>query len=109
MDTKKGARERWEEAYSKNPERDAEFSTMSGIPIKPLYTPDDVEGSYDEKLGYPGEYSLHAASTRTCTADGCGQSGSSRASRCRGDEPAVQVPHRSRPERSSRSPSTCRP
>ena len=56
MDTKKGARERWEEAYSKNPERDAEFSTMSGIPIKPLYTPDDVEGSYDEKLGYPGEY-----------------------------------------------------
>ncbi|HEV8225249.1 MAG TPA: methylmalonyl-CoA mutase family protein, partial [Rubrobacteraceae bacterium] len=56
MDTKKGARERWEEAYSKNSERDAEFSTMSGIPIKPLYTPDDVEGSYDEKLGYPGEY-----------------------------------------------------
>jgi methylmalonyl-CoA mutase, N-terminal domain len=56
VDTKKGARERWEEAYSKNPERDAEFSTMSGIPIKPLYTPDGVEGSYDEKLGYPGEY-----------------------------------------------------
>jgi methylmalonyl-CoA mutase, N-terminal domain len=56
VDTKKGARERWEEAYSKNPERDAEFSTMSGIPVKPLYTPDDVEGSYDEKLGYPGEY-----------------------------------------------------
>jgi methylmalonyl-CoA mutase, N-terminal domain len=56
VDTKKGARDRWEEAYSKNPERDAEFSTMSGIPIKPLYTPDDVEGSYDEKLGYPGEY-----------------------------------------------------
>jgi methylmalonyl-CoA mutase N-terminal domain/subunit len=56
VDTKKGARERWEEAYAKNPERDAEYSTMSGIPIKPLYTPDDVEGSYDEKLGYPGEY-----------------------------------------------------
>ncbi len=56
MDTKKSARDRWEEAYSKSPERDAEFSTMSGIPIKPLYTPDDVEGSYDEKLGYPGEY-----------------------------------------------------
>ncbi|HEY0128966.1 MAG TPA: methylmalonyl-CoA mutase family protein, partial [Rubrobacteraceae bacterium] len=56
MDTKKGARDRWKEAYSKNPERDAEFSTMSGIPLKPLYTPDDVEGFYDEKLGYPGEY-----------------------------------------------------
>jgi methylmalonyl-CoA mutase, N-terminal domain len=56
VDTKKNARESWEEAYSKSPERDAEFSTMSGIPIKPLYTPDDIEGSYDEKLGYPGEY-----------------------------------------------------
>jgi methylmalonyl-CoA mutase N-terminal domain/subunit len=56
VDTKKSARDRWEEAYSKSPERDAEFSTMSGIPIKPLYTPDDVESSYDEKLGYPGEY-----------------------------------------------------
>lgn len=56
MDTKKGARERWEEAYSKNAERDVEFSTMSGIPVKALYTPEDVEGSYDEKLGYPGEY-----------------------------------------------------
>ncbi len=56
MDTKKSARDRWEEAYSKSPERAAEFSTMSGIPIKPLYTPEDVEGSYDEKLGYPGEY-----------------------------------------------------
>jgi methylmalonyl-CoA mutase N-terminal domain/subunit len=56
VDTKKSARDRWEQDYSKSPERDAEFSTMSGIPIKPLYTPDDVEGSYDEKLGYPGEY-----------------------------------------------------
>jgi methylmalonyl-CoA mutase N-terminal domain/subunit len=56
VDTKKGARNRWEEAYSRSPERDAEFSTMSGIPVRPLYTPDDVEGSYQEKLGYPGEY-----------------------------------------------------
>jgi methylmalonyl-CoA mutase N-terminal domain/subunit len=56
VDTKKSARDRWEEAYSKSSERDAAFSTMSGVPIKPLYTPEDVEGSYDEKLGYPGEY-----------------------------------------------------
>ena len=56
VDTKKSARDRWEEAYARSPERDAEFSTMSGIPIKPLYTPDDVEGSYEEKIGYPGEY-----------------------------------------------------
>ena len=56
MDTRKSAKDRWEEAYSKASERDAEFSTMSGVPIKPLYTPEDVEGDYDEKLGYPGEY-----------------------------------------------------
>ncbi len=52
----KTARDRWKEAYGKGPERDAEFSTMSGVHIEPLYTPDDVEGDYDEKLGYPGEF-----------------------------------------------------
>jgi methylmalonyl-CoA mutase, N-terminal domain len=56
LDTRKSAKDRWEEAYAKGPERDAEFSTMSGVPIKPLYTPEDVESDYDEKLGYPGEY-----------------------------------------------------
>ena len=57
MDTEKTARDRWEEAYETSAERDdIEFSTMSGVPIKPLYTPEDVEGSYEEKLGYPGEY-----------------------------------------------------
>jgi methylmalonyl-CoA mutase N-terminal domain/subunit len=56
LDTEKKARERWEEAYEGRGERDAEFSTMSGVPIKPLYTPEDVEGDYDGKLGYPGQY-----------------------------------------------------
>lgn len=56
MDTQKSARSRWEEAYRAKGERDAEFSTMSGVPIKSLYTPDDVEGDYEERLGYPGEY-----------------------------------------------------
>ncbi len=57
MDTKKNARDRWEEAYAEREERDdVEFSTMSGIPIKPLYSPEDVEGDFEEKIGYPGEY-----------------------------------------------------
>ncbi len=56
VDTRKGAKSRWEEAYEKAAEREAEFSTMSGVPVKPLYTPEDAEGDYDEKLGYPGEY-----------------------------------------------------
>jgi methylmalonyl-CoA mutase N-terminal domain/subunit len=53
---KKAAKDRWEEAYAEREERDVEFSTMSGVPIKPLYTPDDIEGDFDEKIGYPGEY-----------------------------------------------------
>jgi methylmalonyl-CoA mutase N-terminal domain/subunit len=36
LDTRKSAKDRWQEAYSKGPERDAEFSTMSGVPVKPL-------------------------------------------------------------------------
>jgi methylmalonyl-CoA mutase N-terminal domain/subunit len=47
--------EGWEEAYAARPERDAEFSTMSGIPVRPLYTPDDV-GDFDERIGFPGAY-----------------------------------------------------
>ncbi|MDP8972192.1 MAG: methylmalonyl-CoA mutase family protein, partial [Actinomycetota bacterium] len=39
-----------------NERDDVEFSTMSGIPIKSLYTPEDVEGDFEEKIGYPGEY-----------------------------------------------------
>ena len=57
LDTeKKTAKDRWEEAYAEKEERDVEFSTMSGVPIKPLYTPEDVEGDFEEKIGYPGEY-----------------------------------------------------
>jgi methylmalonyl-CoA mutase N-terminal domain/subunit len=54
-------RERWEkETYGhfvkKAPERDVRFESLSGLPVKPLYTPADVTGAYAEKLGYPGEY-----------------------------------------------------
>ena len=54
-------RKRWEqETYgpfvAKTPERDVRFESLSGIPLKALYTPDDVTGSYAEKIGYPGEY-----------------------------------------------------
>jgi methylmalonyl-CoA mutase, N-terminal domain len=31
-------------------------STISGIEVEPLYTPDDVEIDYDRDLGYPGEF-----------------------------------------------------
>jgi methylmalonyl-CoA mutase N-terminal domain/subunit len=37
-------------------ERDAEFSTISGQEIKPLYTEADQEGDAEEKIGDPGAY-----------------------------------------------------
>ena len=55
-------KERWErETYrpfvDKAPERDVRFESLSGLPIAPLATPEDVPGdAYAEKLGYPGEY-----------------------------------------------------
>ena len=46
----------YSETIKKNPERKSEFTTASFIPIKELYTPDDITAEYDEKLGYPGQY-----------------------------------------------------
>ncbi|WP_456330034.1 acyl-CoA mutase large subunit family protein [Archaeoglobus sp.] len=51
----------WEEKYvkpllEKSPERKKEFKTSSGIVVDRLYTPEDVEIDYEEKLGYPGVY-----------------------------------------------------
>jgi methylmalonyl-CoA mutase, N-terminal domain len=50
-------RERWRQAYRQASERDAEFETLSGELLEPLYTPEDVENlEHDRDLGYPGEY-----------------------------------------------------
>ena len=46
----------YSETIKKNPERKSEFTTASFIPIKELYTPDDLTASYDKKSGYPGQY-----------------------------------------------------
>ncbi len=45
-----------EESYSSQPEREAEFSTLSGAPIEPLYTAEDAGAAGEERIGYPGEY-----------------------------------------------------
>jgi methylmalonyl-CoA mutase, N-terminal domain len=46
-----------DEVYASQPEREAAFSTISGHPIEPLYTEEELEG-FDpaERLGYPGEH-----------------------------------------------------
>jgi methylmalonyl-CoA mutase N-terminal domain/subunit len=49
--------ERWEqETFARTPERDAPFSTMSGEPIRPLYTEADLPPDLDEAIGLPGEF-----------------------------------------------------
>src|SRR5512139_1641075 len=47
--------ERWfRERYEQNAERDALFTTMSGEPVEPLYTAEDLPDP--ASIGYPGEY-----------------------------------------------------
>jgi methylmalonyl-CoA mutase N-terminal domain/subunit len=47
--------ERWfRERYEKTPERDTLFTTLSGEPIKPLYTAEDLPEQ--DAIGLPGEY-----------------------------------------------------
>ena len=64
MDTEEKIKEslqNWEEKVlkpwiAKRPERKKAFTTPSGIEVKRLYTPLDLKGSYEEKLGFPGQY-----------------------------------------------------
>src|SRR5215218_8830938 len=47
--------ERWyRERYASVPERDALFTTLSGEPVRPLYTEADLPDQ--ERIGLPGEY-----------------------------------------------------
>ena len=58
----KKERERWEQTtlpdwIRQSKERKSEFKNTSGIPIKRLYTPEDVESmEYLRDMGFPGEY-----------------------------------------------------
>src|SRR3954452_12768298 len=48
--------ERWErDSYARTPERDVPFETMSGVPVKPLYTEADLPEDTDAAIGLPGE------------------------------------------------------
>jgi methylmalonyl-CoA mutase N-terminal domain/subunit len=49
--------QRWErDVYGALPERKASFTTLSGEPIRPLYTRRDVREDLEEALGLPGQY-----------------------------------------------------
>jgi len=43
--------------YPREADRLRAFTTLSDVPVEPLYTPEDLgDFSYEERLGYPGEY-----------------------------------------------------
>jgi methylmalonyl-CoA mutase N-terminal domain/subunit len=50
-------KELYDESTRQASERPVRFESLSGIPLQPLYTPDDLrDWSYAAKLGSPGEY-----------------------------------------------------
>ena len=48
MTTSKSPRQEWSEAFESSKVRESDFTTMSGIPLKPVYGPDEAE--------HPGVY-----------------------------------------------------
>jgi methylmalonyl-CoA mutase, N-terminal domain len=48
----------WEAAFERLASREPSFTTVSGVPVGPLYTPAEREPGWDylEKLGLPGEF-----------------------------------------------------
>jgi methylmalonyl-CoA mutase N-terminal domain/subunit len=55
MDRKLWAR--WQQEIENAPPPPLPATTVSGVPIDPLYTPDNLEDfDYDRDLGYPGQY-----------------------------------------------------
>jgi methylmalonyl-CoA mutase N-terminal domain/subunit len=59
-------RQEWQNDYAAGPKRDADFETMSGLPLEPLYAPVDAEPP--EQVGWPGQHpytrGVHAAGYR---------------------------------------------
>ena len=46
----------WHEAFEATPQRDVPFTTLSGTPVKPLYTEADLPEGAGEQIGLPGQY-----------------------------------------------------
>ena len=44
----------WREAFAASPERDSSFTTLSGEPVRPLYTEADMPPS--DRIGVPGQF-----------------------------------------------------
>ena len=55
-DRERAGLEAWAERYASTPERPTTFTTLSGEPIQPLYTEQDLPAEADASIGLPGEY-----------------------------------------------------
>ncbi|HEV3137553.1 MAG TPA: methylmalonyl-CoA mutase family protein, partial [Pirellulales bacterium] len=60
---------RWQRELENSPPGPQPATTISGLPIEPLYTPDNLEDfEYEAELGYPGQYpytrGIHASMYR---------------------------------------------
>ena len=54
---RKTAHDEWATRYRAGKRAKETATTISGLPVEPLYTPDDLaDWSYEQKLGYPGEF-----------------------------------------------------
>jgi methylmalonyl-CoA mutase N-terminal domain/subunit len=55
--TDRSAQERWQQEVANTPERETPTTTVSSVPIEPLYTPENLADFDPETdLGYPGQY-----------------------------------------------------
>jgi methylmalonyl-CoA mutase N-terminal domain/subunit len=68
--TDTAAHERWEKEIASAPQREQPPTTVSSVPIEPLYTPESLNGFDPEvDLGYPGQYpyvrGVHASMYRS--------------------------------------------
>ncbi|MBF0276435.1 MAG: acyl-CoA mutase large subunit family protein [SAR324 cluster bacterium] len=53
------SRETWKKLYEEQIDSNKEIFNRSGIPINPLYTPEDwEEQQYTERLGFPGQFPM---------------------------------------------------
>ena len=51
------AKEEYEKSFANSRKTEKKFTTVSGKKIKPLYTPEDIEGKdYLNDIGFPGQY-----------------------------------------------------
>lgn len=50
------AKQKWEQSVAESSQRNYNFQTLSGEDVDLLYFPENEEGDYLEKLGFPGQY-----------------------------------------------------